>query len=50
MDPSERRIIQININDAIDADHIFSTLMGDNVELRRNFIENNSLNVMNLDI
>ena len=50
MDPERRRLLQVRIEDAFTTDDIFSVLMGDQVEPRREFIQNNALAVTNLDI
>ncbi len=50
MDPSRRNIMQIKMDDAVEAESIFTTLMGEHVEPRRLFIEENALNVSNLDV
>jgi len=49
LDPEARSLLQVRVNDATDADSLFSQLMGDEVEPRKNFIQDNALNVANLD-
>ena len=50
MDPEKRTLLQVNIADAADADDMFSVLMGNVVEPRRNFIQAHALEVQNLDV
>jgi DNA gyrase subunit B len=50
MDPTRRRLLQVRIEDDVEADSIFTVLMGDEVDPRREFIQNNALDVRNLDV
>jgi len=50
LDPENRSLLRVKIEDAQDADEVFSMLMGNVVEPRKNFIQENSLNVENLDV
>jgi len=50
MDTDKRTLLQVRVEDAVETDEVFTTLMGDDVEPRRDFIERNALNVENLDV
>jgi DNA gyrase subunit B len=50
MDPKKRKLLRIDLTDAVEAEAMFTRLMGDEVEPRRQFIEDNALNVRNLDV
>jgi DNA gyrase subunit B len=50
MDPARRTFLQVRVDDTVEADEVFSVLMGDAVEPRREFIEKHALDVQNLDV
>jgi len=49
-DPNRRKLLRVDLTDAVEAEEMFTKLMGDEVEPRRQFIEDNALNVRNLDV
>ena len=50
MDPATRTLLQVRLDEAVEADRLFTDLMGDDVESRRDFIERNARYVTNLDV
>jgi DNA gyrase subunit B len=50
MNPDKRTLLQVSVEDSVKADEIFTTLMGDNVEPRKEFIATHALEVRNLDV
>jgi len=50
MNPEKRTLLMVRLEDAVESDKIFTTLMGEDVESRRKFIEDNALDVKNLDV
>jgi DNA gyrase subunit B len=50
MNPVRRKLLRVDLTDAIEAEEMFAKLMGEEVEPRRQFIEDNALNVRNLDV
>jgi DNA gyrase subunit B len=50
MNPTNRTLLQVKIEDTLEADQVFTVLMGDQVEPRRKFVEENALNARNLDV
>ncbi len=50
MNPANRTLLQVKIEDTLEADQVFTVLMGDQVEPRRKFVEENALNARNLDV
>src|SRR5205823_12187294 len=50
MNPEKRTLLRVRMDDAVESEEIFSTLMGEDVENRRKFIEDNALDVKNLDV
>jgi DNA gyrase subunit B len=50
MNPANRKLLRVDLTDAVEAEEMFVKLMGDEVEPRRQFIEDNALNVRNLDV